>query len=155
MFHLGRRDDYRVKAQAYITTTGLKSPTIAISDWLDGLLRPLFDRLACDTAILNGVQLIKQVERWSARYFTPATTFISMDVTDLYTMIPQEGGPRVIKRLIEASGLKQMEGVKIEIILVLTRFVMTNNYFCLDGINYRQIRGGAMGLPFTLTMANA
>ena len=44
---------------------GLKSPTIAISRWLDGLLRPLFDRLACETTISNGVQLIKQVERWS------------------------------------------------------------------------------------------
>ncbi|CAF1544313.1 unnamed protein product [Rotaria sp. Silwood1] len=42
---------------------GLKSPTIGISKWLDGLLRPLFDRLAFNTTILNGVQLIKQVER--------------------------------------------------------------------------------------------
>ncbi|CAF4200133.1 unnamed protein product, partial [Adineta steineri] len=46
---------------------GLKSSTIKISRWLDGLLRPLFDRLAVDTTIINGVQLIKQVERWSAK----------------------------------------------------------------------------------------
>ncbi|CAM4980452.1 unnamed protein product [Rotaria socialis] len=32
---------------------GLKSPTIAISRWLDGLLRPLFNRLANETTILN------------------------------------------------------------------------------------------------------
>ena len=225
VFHLGQLDDYKVKAQAYMTKTkayqelgtinpleslvertndfllnllvnkhiaqrqyeklkvrkeeaelahlyflpkthkprtplrpimaGLKSPTIAMSRWLDGLLRPLFDRLARETAIPNGVQLIRQVERWSARYLTPATSFVTMDVTDLYTMIPQEGGVRAIKRLIEASGLKQMEGVKKEIILALTRFVMTNNYFCLDGTYYRQIRGGAMGSPLTLTLANA
>ena len=110
---------------------GLKSSTIAISKWLDGVLRPLFDCLACNTAILNGVQLIRQLERWSVRYLTPATTFITMDATDLYTMIPQEGEVRAIKRLIEASGLKQMEGVKKEIILALTRFVMTNNCFSL------------------------
>jgi hypothetical protein len=134
---------------------GLKSPTIAISRWLDGLLRPLFNRLACDTTIPNGVQLIKQVEKWSARYLTPATSFITMDVTDLYTMIPQEGGVTAIKKLIETCGLKQIDGVKKEIILALTRFVITNNYFYLDGSYYKQIRGGAMGSPLTLTIANA
>jgi hypothetical protein len=55
--------------------SGLKSPTIRISKWLDGLLRPLFDRLACDTTIPNGGQLIKLVERWSAIYLTSATSF--------------------------------------------------------------------------------
>ena len=134
---------------------GLKSPTIAMSRWLDGLLRPLFDRLACDTTIPNGVQLLKQVETWSARYLLPATSFITMDVTDLYTMIPQEGGVTAIKRLIETSGLKQIDGVKKEIILALARFVMTNNYFYFDESYYKQIRGGAMGSPLTLTVANA
>ena len=134
---------------------GLKSPTIAISKWLDGLLRPLFNRIACQTSILNGVQLLKQVERWSTQYLTSTTSFITMDVTDLYTMIPQEGGVTAIKKLIEACGVKQIDGVTKEIILSLTRFVMTNNYFYLDGTYYRQIRGGAMGSPLTLTIANA
>ncbi|CAF0803632.1 unnamed protein product [Adineta steineri] len=77
-----------------------------------------------------------------------------MDVTDLYTMIPQEGGVTAIKRLMETSNLKQIDGVKKEIILALTRFVMTNNYFYFDGSYYKQIRGGAMGSPLTLTIAN-
>ncbi|CAF1442855.1 unnamed protein product [Rotaria sp. Silwood1] len=51
---------------------GLKSPNIALSKWLVGLLRPLFDHLDCGTTILNGAQLIKQVERWSPKYITPA-----------------------------------------------------------------------------------
>jgi hypothetical protein len=122
---------------------------------LDKLLRPLFDRLACDTTIPNGVQLIKQVERWSASHLTPATSFITMDITDLYTMIPQEEGVTAIKRLMEASNLKQIDGVKKEIILTLARFVMVNNYFYLDGSYYKQITGGAMGSPLTLTIANA
>lgn len=134
--------------------SGLKSPTIKISKWLDGILRPLFDRIACETNILNGAQLIKQVEKWSAVNLTPTTSFITMDVNDLYTMIPQEGGIKAIKKLIEASGLKQIDGVKKEIILALARFVMTNNYFYLDGSYYKQIRGGAMGSPLTLTIAN-
>ena len=135
--------------------SGLKSPTIAISRWLDSLLRPLFDKIAIDTTILNGVQLIKQVKTWSNQYLTSTTSFITIDVTDLYTMIPQEGGIKAIKNLMEISGLKQIDGVKREIILALARFVMTNNYFYLDGTYYKQIRGGAMGSPLTLTLANA
>ena len=108
--------------------SGLKSPTIAISKWLDGLLRPLFNRLAHATSIENGVQLIKHAENWSTEHLTPSSTFITMDVTDLYTMIPQEGGVIAIKRLMEACGLKEIDGVKKGIILALARFVMTNNY---------------------------
>ncbi len=78
-----------------------------------------------------------------------------MDVTDLYTMIPQEGGVTAIKRLLEVSGLKQIDGVKKEITLALTRFVMSTIFFCFDGSYYKQIRGGAMGSPLTLTVANA
>lgn len=134
---------------------GMKSPTISISKWLDNLLRPIFDRLAIDTTVLNGVELLKKIERWSVNNLIMTTSFVTMDVTDLYTMIPQEGGVTAIKRLIEASGQKQIDGVKKEIILALTRFVMTNNYFYFDGNYYKQVRGGAMGSPLTLTIANA
>ncbi|CAF1563927.1 unnamed protein product [Adineta ricciae] len=134
---------------------GMKSPTVNISKWLDNLLRPIFDQLAVETTVSNGADLIKKVERWSARNLIITTSFVTMDVTDLYTMIPQEGGVTAIKRLIEASGHKRIDGVKKEIILALTRFVMTNNYFYFDGVYYKQIRGGAMGSPLTLTIANA
>lgn len=133
---------------------GMRSPTIAISKWLDRQLRPLFDRLAAETTVANGTQLLRQTERWSAMYMTNATSFITMDVTDLYTMIPQEGGVRAIKKLLEACSLKTIDGVKKEIVLALARFVVTNNFFYLDGAYYQQIRGGAMGSPLTLTMAN-
>ncbi|CAF1544374.1 unnamed protein product [Adineta ricciae] len=128
---------------------GMQSPTIRISKWLDDLLRPLFNQLASDIAIENGTQLIKSVERWSENYLTSSTTFISMDVTDLYTMIPQEGGVVAIKRLLEEHNLKQIDGIKKEIILALTRFVITNNYFYFDGSYYKQIRGGAMDISMT------
>jgi hypothetical protein len=57
--------------------------------------------------------------------------------------------------LLEALNLKQIDGVKKEIILALTKFVITNNYFYFNGSYYKQIRGGAMESPLTLTIANA
>jgi hypothetical protein len=51
------------------------------------------------------------------------------------------------------SNLKQTGGLKVEIIIRLSRFVMQNNYFSHDGQYYHQIRGDAMGSPLTLTIA--
>ena len=48
-------------------------------------------------------------------------------------MIPQEGWVRAIKRLIKASGLKQMEGVKKEIILALRMSISKGTYLLALG----------------------
>ena len=85
--------------------SGMKSPTISISKWLDNILRLVSDNVARETTIHNGVQLIKEIEKWSRDHMKNNTVFMPMDVTDLYTMIPQEGGIRVLKHLMERAEL--------------------------------------------------
>jgi hypothetical protein len=77
-----------------------------------------------------------------------------MDVVDLYAMIPQTEGVLSMKKMIDHLKLKQIGGLKAEIIIRLSRFVMQNNYFSYNGQYYHQIRGGAMGSPVTLIIAN-
>ncbi|CAF1549133.1 unnamed protein product [Adineta ricciae] len=134
---------------------GLKSPTIEISRWLDSILRPLFDRLAKETSILNGVELIDLLERWSHQNLKSQTQFVTMDVSDLYTMVPQEGGIQAIKKMLRVFHIDQIQEVKTSTILLLARYVMKNNYFVYGNCYYKQIRGGAMGSPLTLTISNA
>jgi len=76
------------------------------------------------------------------------------DVADLYTMIPQVEGVLSLKKILDYLNLKQIDDLKTEVIIRLARFVMTNNYFKYDGQYYHQIKGGAMGSPLTLTIAN-
>lgn len=78
----------------------------------------------------------------------------TIDVTDLYTMIPQVEGVLSLKKMLDYFHLKQVDSLKVETIIRLSRFVMMNNYFSYDGQFYHQIRGGAMGSPLTLTIAN-
>lgn len=134
---------------------GLKSPTIKISKWLDSILRPLFDQMSADTSILNGVHLISILEKWSTRKLSKNTLFLTMDVSDLYTMVPQEGGIQAIKKMLRTFQIDQIQGIKASTILLLARFVMRNNYFIYGNCYYKQIRGGAMGSPLTLTISNA
>ena len=134
--------------------SGLRHPTIKISKFLDDLLRPLFDQMAKQTTIESGFELVKKLNEWSPRRFNTETIFCTIDVTDLYTMIPQVEGVLSLKKMLDHLKLKQINGLNLETIIRLSRFVMKNNYFSFDGQFYHQIRGGAMGSPLTLTMAN-
>lgn len=134
--------------------SGLRHPTIKISKFLDDLLRPLFNEMAKQTTIESGFELVKQLDLWSQQRLTNETLFCTIDVADLYTMIPQVEGVLSLKKILDHLKLKQVNGLKTETIIRLSRFVMQNNYFSFDGQFYHQIRGGAMGSPLTLTMAN-
>jgi hypothetical protein len=134
--------------------SGLKHPTIKISKFLDQLLRPLFDQMASNTTTTSGSEVIEQLHEWSRRNIRQETALCTMDVVDLYTMIPQTEGLFSIKKMFDYLKIKQIGGIKIETIIRLSRFVIQNNYFSYDGQFYHQIRGGAMGSPLTLTIAN-
>ncbi|CAF4207037.1 unnamed protein product, partial [Rotaria magnacalcarata] len=134
--------------------SGLKHPTIKISKYLDELLRPLFDKMALNTTVTSGFEVIKKLYEWSTHNLRQETLLCTIDVVDLYTMIPQTEGVLAIKKMLDYLKIKQIGGLKIETIIRLSRFVVKNNYFSYDGRYYHQIRGGAMGSPLTLTIAN-
>ncbi|CAF2661472.1 unnamed protein product [Rotaria sp. Silwood2] len=134
--------------------SGLKHPTIKISKVLDELLRPLFDKMASKTTVNSGFELMKQLQEWCKINMRQETLFCTIDVADLYTMVPQTEGVLSLKKMLDHLKLKRINGLKIETIIRLSRFVMQNNYFSHDGQYYQQIRGGAMGSPLTLTVAN-
>ncbi|CAF3477017.1 unnamed protein product [Rotaria sp. Silwood1] len=113
--------------------SGLKHPTKKISKFLDELLRPLFNKMASNTTVTCGTEVIKQLHEWSKRNIRQETLICTMDVMDLYTMIPQ---------------------TEAEAIIRLCRFVIQNNYFSYNGKYFHQVHGGAMGSPLTLTIAN-
>lgn len=133
---------------------GLKLPTIKISKFLDDLLRPLFDQMAKDTTVTSGFELTKKLQEWSRVNMRQDTLLCTVDVTDLYTMVPQVERALSLRKMLDHLKLKQIGGLKTETIIRLSRFVMLNNYFSYEDKFYHQIRGGAMGSPLTLTIAN-
>ncbi|CAF4990665.1 unnamed protein product, partial [Rotaria sp. Silwood1] len=104
--------------------SGLKHPTKKISKFLDELLRPLFNKMASNTTVTCGTEVIKQLHEWSKRDIRQETLICTMDVMDLYTMISQTEGIMSIKKLLDYFKIKKI------------------------------VRGGAMGSPLILTIAN-
>lgn len=69
-------------------------------------------------------------------------------------MIPQEESISILKTFLILNGYSHVSGMTIDGIEQLARLVLNENVFVNDGRYYRQIIGGAMGSPFTLTLAN-
>ena len=85
----------------------------------------------------------------------PTTLFVTFDVSNLYTMIPRDGAIVALQSfLYEHTENRRIYGMTIDTITRLVRLVLDTNCFYYNGKYYQQIRGGAMGSPFTMTLAN-
>jgi hypothetical protein len=133
----------------------MNTPTTGISKFLDKLIRPLFDKHVRSTTIIDGVDLVRRLKEYVENdYLKPKTQFCTFDITDLYTMLPQEESLNILTEFIIHFGYYKVKGVPIDAIRKLARIVITENVFIYEKKFYRQIVGGAMGSAFTLTLAN-
>jgi hypothetical protein len=134
----------------------MNGPIIGVSRFLDRPLRPLFDHVAKQTTFINGIDLVRQLKKYRDNgYLSPSTHFITFDVTDLYTMIPRNGALAALAQFFMKNSNKGKIGhLSVDTILKLARLVLDANYFVYNNKYYRQIKGGAMGSPFTMTFAN-
>jgi hypothetical protein len=133
----------------------MNTPTTGISKFLDQLIRPLFDQHVRSTTIIDGVNLIRRLETYVENDFLkPTTLFCTFDITDLYTMLPQEESLDVLTEFLIHYGYRKVKDILIDAIRKLARIVITENVFIYENKFYRQVVGGAMGSTFTLTLAN-
>ncbi|CAF4074683.1 unnamed protein product [Adineta steineri] len=134
----------------------IRSPAIGVSHFLDQCLRPVFDQATRQTTFINDIHFVRRLEFYcSIGLLTPTTNFITFDVTDLYTMIPRNGALIALEQFLnERATNGRINGMTINILMKLVEAVLDTNSFVYEGKYYKQIRGGAMGSPFTMTLAN-
>ena len=122
---------------------------------LDRLIQPLFDEYVKQTTIIDGVDLIRRLDKYvQLGLLKPTTHLCTFDITDLYTMPPQEESISILKKFLLHFNHTHVQGMSIEAIEHLARTVLTENVFIYENKYYRQVIGGAMGSSFTLTLAN-
>lgn len=135
--------------------SSIRAPTTGISRVLDQLIRPIYEEKVEATTILDGVDLITRLEMYASQgRLKPSTRFCTFDITDLYTMLPQKEALDILEKFLTHFGYNEVGGIPIPAIRRLAELVLTENVFVYDKKYYRQILGGAMGSPFTLTLAN-
>ncbi|CAF3160913.1 unnamed protein product [Rotaria sp. Silwood2] len=133
----------------------IHAATKQISQYLDKLIRPLFDRFVRQTTIVDGADLLDQLQKYIQKGFFKSTTlFITFDIANLYTMLPQEESLAILVEFLRVHNCEKVNGISIDTIVELGRIVLKSNAFVCGNKFYRQIIGGAMGSAFTLTLAN-
>ncbi|CAF4813263.1 unnamed protein product, partial [Rotaria sp. Silwood2] len=106
----------------------MNSPTIKISKMLDELIRSLFDQYAKQTTIIDDVHLIRQLEKYiNLGLLKPTTYLYTFDITDLYTMLPQEESISILKTFLLQFNHTHVRGMKIGAIESLARIALTEN----------------------------
>ncbi|CAF1154105.1 unnamed protein product [Rotaria magnacalcarata] len=134
----------------------IHAPAMLVSTYLNNLLRPIFNHVARKTIYNNSIDPVKQLETYQKQgYLLTSTQFITIDVKNLYTMIPQAGALDALHRFCmkHATELK-FGNLTVNTIIRLVCLVLDTNYFVFNNKYYKQIRGGAMGSPLTMTLAN-
>jgi hypothetical protein len=134
----------------------IHSATKNISDFLDQLIRPIFDKECKDTTIIDGTSLIKGLTEYTEKGLLKSSTlFCTFDIRNLFTMLPQEEALKILLEFLEAYGHTKLDKkIAPDTIRQLASIVLTENVFVYGKKIYRQILGGAMGSSFTLTLAN-
>ncbi|CAF3270828.1 unnamed protein product [Rotaria sp. Silwood2] len=134
----------------------IHAPATEVSKFLNDLLAPVFLRIARKTTFINGIDLVRALEKYVADgHLKPTTLLITFDVENLYTMIPRQGALEALMQFLERHLRNRKIGtLHIDDIMRMARLVLDTNVFAYENKYYRQIRGGAMGSAFTQTLAN-
>ena len=128
--------------------SGVSGPTERLSAVVDKLLQPIAQQqksyLKDTTDFIDFVEGTRVPEN---------TTLVSMDVTSLYTNIPQEAGIQTVCRAHSSSYNDQPPNPTRFLEKALDLIPQENSFqFC--GKNYLQIHGTAMGTKMAVAFAN-
>ena len=126
-----------------------------MSDFLDEIIRPIFNEKCAPTSIIDGKSLIKKLHQYLRKCLLKSTTlFCSFDIRNLYTMLPQQESLDILIEFLQLHGYTQVKGINLQTIRELAAIVIEENYFVYEKQVYKQILGSAMGSTFKLTLAN-
>ena len=119
--------------------SGCDGPTERTSSFLDHILQPIAK--AQKSYLKDTTQFINFIEK---RQVLNNAILVSMDVTSLYTNIPQEEGIHTVCKAYEAF-YKNNTPIPTNSLRGLLRLIVQENSFQFNGRNYLQTHGTAMG----------
>ncbi|CAF1315870.1 unnamed protein product [Rotaria sp. Silwood1] len=133
----------------------IHSSTRNISQFLDTIIRPIFDDKCASTTIIDGTSLIKELLKYIKKgLFKSTTLFCTFDIRNLYTMLPQEEALDILVEFLQFYGYTKVKGIDLKTIRELAAIILKENVFVYGNKIYQQVLGGAMGSSFTLSLAN-
>ena len=125
--------------------SGNNCPTERISSFVDEILKPYVPQIK--SYVKDSAEFVKIIDKLEA--FSGNCILVTMDVTSLYTNIPNADGLRAIANLLRGK----QHIIPNYDILKLLEMVLHKNNFEFNGENYLQVGGTAMGTKVAPTYA--
>lgn len=115
--------------------SSIRAAVTGVSDFLDLLLHPIFDRVAEKTTFVNSIGFVRQLEHYQKCGCLSSTTlFVTFDVSNLYTMISRDGAIAALQAfLTRHTSDRRIQSMTIDTITRLVRLVLDRNCFSFDG----------------------
>ena len=124
--------------------SGCNGPTERISAFVDTLLQPV--STSQTSYLKDSTDFINFIEKTK-------TFLVTMDVTSLYTNIPQEEGITTVCNAYE-NFHKNNPPIPTNYIKEMLKLILKEDSFQFNGKNYLQIHGTAMGTKMAVAFAN-
>ena len=128
--------------------SGCEGLTERISSFVDNLLQPIAK--AQKSYLKDTTHFINFIENTK---ITENTVLVSMDVTSLYTNIPQEEGMNTVCIAYEKF-YGEKPPIPSQHLREMLRLILQENSFQFNGKNYLQTHGTAMGTKMAVAFAN-
>ena len=127
-----------------------------ISKFLNDLSAPIYLKVILQYTFINDIDVIRRLEQYTSDvYLQSATKFVTIDVENLYTMIPRQGALDALARFcIQHSIQGKIGTLTIDHIMKMAHLILDTNCFAFNHQYYKQIRGEAVGSAFTQVLAN-
>ena len=128
--------------------SGCDGPTERLSSFVDKLLQPIAQ--IQDSYLHDTTHFIRFIENTRV----PSNAFlVSMDVTSLYTNIPQEEGITIVCNAYEKFHDKNPP-IATHLLKEMLSLILKENSFHFNGKDYLQTHGTAMGTKMAVAFAN-
>lgn len=127
--------------------SGCDGPTEQIFSFIDYFLQPI---AKSRESYLKDTKDLNFIERTT---IPPSVTIVSLDVTSLYTNIPQEEGIETVCKAYDKS-YKKDTLIPTHILREMIRLVLQENSFQFNGSDYLQTHGTTMGTKMAVSFAN-
>ena len=130
-----------------ISISGCSGPTERISAFVDPLLQSI--SISQASYIRDTTDIINFIEK---KKVNKQTFLVSMDVTSLYTNIPQEEGITTVWRAYKNIH-RNNTPIPTQYLKEMLSLILKENFFQFNGKIYLQIHGNAMGTKIAVAFA--
>ncbi|CAF2153587.1 unnamed protein product [Rotaria magnacalcarata] len=148
-YYLGSLNEFQKKSDDFVQHS---TSYEFIAQYLDELLRPLFNNLSVSTRFLNSDDFIYKLRYFAIKLdsLLPKTQFVTFKIHDLYDNVTHAGLLQALYAF-HAHSLVSTRHKRLsnDAIHELTAIVLRNNFFSYDDKIYRFTKGSPLNLPLT------